>query len=246
MWAFAGDSSYEDRIEFANAMKDKNILWGVEMPHGNVLDYDVSLPDGEWLDWNTSVASVELEPHQVSNPNTIVPTLDTVKHEQFIFSVLNEHSPLLLCGPPGSGKTMTLFEALRKSPQLELLSLNFSKETSPVSLLKALDQYCEYRKTNRGIQLAPRINGKWVVVFCDEINLPQVDKYGNQNVISLIRQMVEHGGFWRVKDNQWVSLENIQFVAACNSPMILVETNYLKDFCVMFLLLWLIIQVIPH
>ena len=150
-----------------------------------------------------------------------------------------------LC-PPGSGKTMTLFEALRKSPQLELLSLNFSKETSPVSLLKALDQYCEYRKTNRGIQLAPRINGKWVVVFCDEINLPQVDKYGNQNVISLIRQMVEHGGFWRVKDNQWVSLENIQFVAACNSPMILVETNYLKDFCVMFLLLWLIIQVIPH
>ena len=85
-----------------------------------------------------------------------------------------------------------------------------------MSLLKALDQYCEYRKTNRGIQLAPRINGKWVVVFCDEI-LPQVDKYGNQNVISLIRQMVEHGGFWRVKDNQWVSLENIQFVAACNS-----------------------------
>ena len=69
-----------------------------------------------------------------------------------------------------------------------------------------------------------------MVVFCDEINLPQVDKYGNQNVISLIRQMVEHGGFWRVKDNQWVSLENIQFVAACNSPMILVETNYLKDF----------------
>lgn len=98
------------------------------MPHGNVLDYDVSLPDGEWLDWNTSVASVELEPHQVSNPNTIVPTLDTVKHEQFIFSVLNEHSPLLLCGPPGSGKTMTLFEALRKSPQLELLSSTFPKK----------------------------------------------------------------------------------------------------------------------
>ena len=74
MWAFAGDSSYEDRIEFANAMKDKNILWGVEMPHGNVLDYDVSLPDGEWLDGTLPLHQWNL-PHQVSNPNTIVPTL---------------------------------------------------------------------------------------------------------------------------------------------------------------------------
>ena len=30
--------------------------------------------------------------------------------------------------------------------------------------------------------------------------------------------MIEHNGFWRVKDNQWVTLENIQFVGACNSP----------------------------
>ena len=87
MWAFAGDSSYEDRIEFANAMKDKNILWGVEMPHGNVLDYDVSLPDGEWLDWNTSVASVELEPHQVSSQTQLSPlwTLSSMNNLYFLF-----------------------------------------------------------------------------------------------------------------------------------------------------------------
>ena len=59
-----------------------------------------------------------------------------------------------------------------------------------------------------------------MVVFCDEINLPQVDKYGNQNVISLIRQMVEHGGFWRVKDNQWVSLKisNLLLLVTPNDP----------------------------
>ena len=165
MLTFAGDSPHDSRINFEKAIINANIVPDVDVPSGSIFDHFISLPDCEWLEWNNKVSGVELEPHQVSNPNTIVPTLDTVKHENLVYSILNEHSPLLLCGPPGSGKTMTLFEALRKSPQLELLSLNFSKETSPLSLLKSLDQYCEYRKTNRGVQLTPRINGKWVVVF---------------------------------------------------------------------------------
>ena len=45
-------------LNFANAMKDKNILWGVERCRMEMYsDYDVSLPDGEWLDWNTRCIS---------------------------------------------------------------------------------------------------------------------------------------------------------------------------------------------
>ncbi len=36
----------------------------------------------------------------------------------------------------------------------------------------------------------------WLVVFCDEINLPAPDKYGTQRVVALLRQMVEKGGFF--------------------------------------------------
>ncbi len=34
-------------------------------------------------------------------------------------------------------------------------------------------------------------------MFCDEINLPDMDAYGTQRVISFLRQMVEHNGFYR-------------------------------------------------
>ena len=41
---------------------------------------------------------------------------------------------------------------------------------------------------------------------------------GTQRVISFLRQLVEHNGFYRPSDQQWVSLERIQLVGACNPP----------------------------
>ena len=41
---------------------------------------------------------------------------------------------------------------------------------------------------------------------------------GTQRVISFLRQMVEHGGFYRTSDQAWVKFERIQFVGACNPP----------------------------
>ena len=69
-----------------------------------------------------------------------------------------------------------------------------------------------------GIILRPKQPNKWLVVFCDEINLPDEDKYGTMEVITFLRQLTEQRGFWRTSDRQWVSLERIQFVGACNPP----------------------------
>lgn len=69
------------------------------------------------------------------------------------------------------------------------MGLNFSSATTPELLLKTFDHYCEYRRTPNGVVLAPVQLGKWLVLFCDEINLPDMDKYGTQRVISFIRQV---------------------------------------------------------
>ena len=44
------------------------------------------------------------------------------------------------------------------------------------------------------------------------------DCLGTQRVISFLRQIVEHGGFFRASDQAWVTMERIQFVGACNPP----------------------------
>lgn len=75
---------------------------------------------GEWVLWQSKVPQIEVETHKVAAPDVVVPTVDTVRHESLLYTWLAEHKPLVLCGPPGSGKTMTLFSALRALPDMEV------------------------------------------------------------------------------------------------------------------------------
>ncbi|XP_012579828.1 PREDICTED: cytoplasmic dynein 1 heavy chain 1, partial [Condylura cristata] len=217
LWSLSGDSRLKMRAELGEYIRRITTVPLPAAPNVPIIDYEVSI-SGEWSPWQAKVPQIEVETHKVAAPDVVVPTLDTVRHEALLYTWLAEHKPLVLCGPPGSGKTMTLFSALRALPDMEVVGLNFSSATTPELLLKTFDHYCEYRRTPSGVVLAPVQLGKWLVLFCDEINLPDMDKYGTQRVISFIRQMVEHGGFYRTSDQTWVKLERIQFVGACNPP----------------------------
>ncbi|KAK3110084.1 dynein heavy chain, partial [Teratosphaeriaceae sp. CCFEE 6253] len=219
VWAFTGDCPLVERKTFGDYLAGLTTLdVPVLSEQTSLIDYDVSLPDASWTPWQNQVPSIEVNTHSVTQTDMVIPTLDTVRHEDILYAFLAEHKPLLLCGPPGSGKTMTLFSALRKLPNMEVVGLNFSSATTPDLLIKTLEQYCDYRKTLSGVIMAPTQIGRWLVVFCDEINLPAADRYGTQRVISFMRQLVEQGGFWRTTTKTWVSLERIQFVGACNPP----------------------------
>ncbi|KAF2072162.1 hypothetical protein CYY_006521 [Polysphondylium violaceum] len=218
MWGFGGSMGLSERENFSQYIQSIAIT---PVPAATIplLDYAVNIEDSNWSLWKNKVPMVEVETHKVASPDVVIPTVDTTRHVDVLHAWLSEHRPLILCGPPGSGKTMTLTSTLKAFPDFEVISLNFSSATTPELVLKTFDHHCEYKRTPSGeTVLRPVQMGKWLVVFCDEINLPAADKYGTQRVITFIRQMVEKGGFWRTSDHTWIKLEKIQFVGACNPP----------------------------
>lgn len=215
LWAFAGDA----RLDVRNSLSDfiRENIHTIDMPQSQLIDYEVLINNGKWALWQNRVPQIEVETHRVAAPDVVVPTIDTVRHEALLNNLLAEHKPLILCGPPGSGKTMTLFSSLRSLTNMQVVGLNFSSATTPELLLKTFEHYCIHERTPNGVVLRPKERG-WLILFCDEINLPSMDNYETIRVISFLRQLVEHRGFWRTTDHTWVKTERIQFVGACNPP----------------------------
>ena len=57
--------------------------------------------------------------------------------------------------------------------------------------------------------------GKKLLVFIDDMNMPQVDTYGTQQPIALLKLLLEKGGMYdRGKDLNWKNFKDIFFIAA--------------------------------
>ncbi|XP_023393798.1 dynein heavy chain 1, axonemal [Pteropus vampyrus] len=169
-----------------------------------------------WVKWMDSSASFTMMP-DTNYCNIIVPTMDTMQMSYLLGMLLTNHKPVLCIGPTGTGKTLTISDKLLKNLPLDYIShfLTFSARTSANQTQDFIDSKLDKRR--KGVFGPPL--GRKFIFFIDDLNMPTLETYGAQPPIELLRQWMDHGGWYDRKIiGAFKNLVDINFICAMGPP----------------------------
>ncbi|XP_060580911.1 dynein axonemal heavy chain 10-like isoform X1 [Ruditapes philippinarum] len=225
IWSIGAGLVEEGRIKFdaqvktlaamSNVTDDDKTLAGLgELPstHETLYEYFWDLEQKKWIPWAKLVPKYVHAPEKKYN-EILVPTIDTVRTTWILNLMVSIKRPVVLIGETGTSKTATIADFLRKIDQEShlLLNMNFSSRTTSLDVQRNLEANVE--KRTKDMYGPPP--GKRLLIFIDDMNMPQVDTYGTQQPIALLKLLLERGGCYdRGKDLNWKNMRDIGYLAA--------------------------------
>ncbi|XP_050088792.1 dynein axonemal heavy chain 10 [Anopheles aquasalis] len=177
-----------------------------------LFEYYFDIERKVWLAWEWIIPSY-VHDSSLHFSDILVPTRDTLKIEQVLNMMNKVRRPVVLVGDPGTSKTAVTSHFLGglSRDAFVVLKINFSSRTSSMDVQKTIETAVEKRTKDI---FGPPV-GKKLVTFIDDMNLPQVDTYGTQQPIALLKLLVEREGmFDRTKDLSWKKFKDMSFIAA--------------------------------
>ena len=182
---------------------------------GTMYDFRFDAKSMKWIHWLDGQPTFKI-PKEAKYNDIVVPTIDTVRNDYIIETLLLHGYHVLCSGDTGTGKSVSLKNKLLKGmpENFNSIFLNFSAQTSANQTQDLIDAKLDKRR--KGV-LGPPL-GMTTVVFVDDLNMPAKEEYGAQPPIELLRQWMDHRGWYDLKENEFRRLVDIQFCAAMGPP----------------------------
>ena len=187
------------------------------MPMRNDYYECIYLPeDSKWKTWTDLLPNFSILPGAAYS-SIVVPNQYTSQFTYMLELLIPHKKNVLMCGPTGTGKSVYIFDTITTGlPQdkFKPLCLGFSAKTSANMTQDIVDGKLDKRR--KGVYGPPM--GQQCVLFIDDLNMPEVETYGAQPPIELIRQLIDNGGWYDLKEKSWRTIIDTSVVSAMGPP----------------------------
>lgn len=126
----------------------------------------------------------------------------------------------MFVGESGTAKSVIISNYLNSLPSDNYmrLNINFSSRTTSYDLQMTIEDNLDKRS---GKIYGPKIPGKKLIIFIDDVHMPKVDTYGTQQPIALLKFLIERGYFYERGGNlDQRIIKDTQFVTAMLPPSV--------------------------
>eukprot|EP00946_MAST-07B_sp_MAST-7B-sp1_P003364 g3364.t1 len=189
-----------------------------ESVNASVYDYSYDFHMNKWVTWHDTIDKSPI-PHEAEFSSIVVPNLVTAQLGKLLGLLINHSFPPLVVGPTGTGKSVFVKQVISQHLDQDVfktIPTSFTAKTSANDTQSVVDNALDKRR--RGVY-GPAF-GCRAIVFVDDFNLPEVEEYGAQPPVEIIRQLVDNGGWYDVVGGEmdFHQLEDTQLIAAMGPP----------------------------
>lgn len=217
VWAAAGTLTSDKRNDYrGNFDKWFRTEFGeaLKIPEGGqVFDFFVNDETMQFDNWTAVVEPYKHDPTSVFG-NIYVATAETLRITKLLDFLMENRRAVMLVGGGGTGKTTIIKDKLRNldPDAYGYMDINLNCFTDSMLLQGAMESVLE-KKTGR--TFGPT-GSKRLVYFIDDLNMPEVDKYGTQQPIALLRQLFDYAGWYSRDKLTWREINTVQTVSCLN------------------------------